>query len=207
MYFKMLFSVILFFQIGVIKLYAQKELYSKITISKNINSNFSFTKKWDYAWDVFKDENTGIVEKLDGDSTLTAEDTTHLYFTANCKTNIQGGYTIRYCYATKENDFIKIDFSDGLPAYASHFSVYLKKDSFYCVPKTIYPQFTIGQKISYTITKQQLRLIKKSFSINEKIQGFINLEFIETVEIPSKTSVKNKFFLRGYFKAPLQVNL
>ncbi len=97
-----------------------RQMVSRITVDKNLKGNFSFTKNWDYPEGIFRDVSTG--EFTTDGSPL---DTTHLYFTSNCSTNVQGGYNIRYCYANKEGNKIKLTFSDGLPAYASKFYIYL----------------------------------------------------------------------------------
>ena len=105
---------------------------------------------------VYKDDSTGKFFTL-GDPV----DTTHLFFTANCSTNVQGGYEIRYCFADRIKDNIVLTFSDGLPAYASEYYSYITADSFYFRPRTIYPLKSHGEKISYQVTKQQLTLKQK----------------------------------------------
>ncbi len=175
-----------------------KQIISKVTVDKNLKGNFSFTKNWDYPEGVFKDDSTG---EFTTDGSLL--DTTHLFFTANCSTNVQGGYDIRYCYATKVKNKIRLTFADGLPAYASEFYVYIDTSSFWCDVETIYPAITKGQKKSCTIAKQKLTLDKSKYSKGDTIKGFIEMEFIETVSVPNKAVQKRNLFLKGYFKTPL----
>ena len=175
-----------------------KRLISKVTVDKNLKGNFSFTKKWDYPEGVFKNDSTG--EFTTDGSPL---DTTHLFFTANCSTNVQGGYDIMYCYATKAKNKITLTFADGLPAYASEFYVHIDTSRFWCDVETIYPAITKGQKKSCTIVKQKLTLDKSKYLKGDTIKGFIEMEFIETVSVPNKAVQKRNLFLKGYFKTPL----
>jgi hypothetical protein len=171
---------------------------SKIKIAQQFKDTFSFGNKWDYPAGVYKDDSTGEFYTL-GDPL----DTTHLFFTANCSTNVQGGYDIRYCFAVKSSDSVVLIFSDGLPAYASEFYFYIKGDSFYFRPKTIYPEYIPDEKISYSVTKQKLTINKGSYSIGDTIVGYVDSEFIETVSVPKKGAYSHKFYLRGFFKTPL----
>jgi hypothetical protein len=152
----------------------------------------------DYDWQVIKDDSTGKLTVM-GDTLVKKEDTTHLFFTANCNTNIQGGYNIRYCSATIMNDSLVISFADGLPAYASSFYIIIKKDRFYFVPKIIYPQKMILEKITYSIEYQKLHLTKSTFKKNENISGYINVSFVETTTLSNRQSHKRVYFLNGYF--------
>jgi hypothetical protein len=175
-----------------------KQIVSKVTVDKNLKGKFSFTKKWDYPEGVFKDDSTG--ELITDGSIL---DTTHLFYTADCSTNVQGGYKIRYCYATIDKNNIMLTFADGLPAYASQFYVHIDTSSFWCDAETIYPIFIKGQKKYCTIVKQKLKVDKPKYAKGDIIKGFIEMEFIETILIPNKSVQKRKFYLKGYFKTPL----
>lgn len=177
--------------------------YSKVLVDRQIKATFSFAKQWDYSWEVFKDDSTGRFTKND-DQPLTAADTAHLFYTANCLTNVQGGYDIRYCFADHNKGIITLIFSDGLPAYASEFFLYIRGDSFYFKPKTIYPLYIPGQKISYKVTKQKLTLNKSNYKIGDIIIGYVDAEFIETVSVPKKGTKQHKFYLRGYVRTQLK---
>lgn len=168
-----------------------------------MKDTFSFAKQWDYPWEVFKDESTGEFTRND-DQTLIPADTAHLFYTANCLTNVQGGYDIRYCFADQSKNTITLIFSDGLPAYASEFYFYIAGDSFYFKPKTTYPLYIPGQKISYKVTKQKLKLTRNNYKIGDKIIGYVDAEFIETISVPKKGTKQHKFYLRGYIRTPLK---
>lgn len=168
-----------------------------------MRDTFSFAKQWDYSWEVFKDDSTGEFTR-NGGQAITPADTAHLFYTANCLTNFQGGYNIRYCFADQGKDFITLTFSDGLPAYASEFYLYIKGDSFYFKPTTTYPIRTPGQKISYKVTKQNLRLNNNNYKIGDTIIGYVDAEFIETVSVPKKGTKENKFYLKGYIRTTLK---
>lgn len=170
-----------------------------------MKDTFSFAKKWDYSWEVFKDESTGEFTKNSSEP-LVPEDTAHLYYTANCFTNVQGGYNIRYCFADQRRNVITLTIFDGLPAYASMFYFYISGDSFYFKPKVTYPLRISGQKISYQVTKQKLTLNSPAYKIGETIIGYVHAEFIETVSIPNKGTKKHTFYLKGYIRTPLLLN-
>lgn len=176
--------------------------YKKVMIDPRQKNSFSFTQQWDYRWDVFKDDSTGKFCRND-DQPLTADDTAHLYYTANCVTNVQGGYDIRYCSATKLNDTILMVFSDGRPAYASEFRVYIMGDLFYFQPHTIYPSSVNREAISYRVTQQALVINKANYAVGEVLQGRIGAEFIETVQRPDQPPRKQKLFLKGYFSTAI----
>ena len=177
--------------------------YSQISVDGKMKNSFSFTKKWAYSWDVLKDKRTGKFSK-NGGQKIVRGDTAHLFFTANCHTNIQGGYDIKYCYANMSEDTITLVFSDGLPAYASEFYVYITGDSFTCVPKTKYESLLPGHKITNEVFKQKLVLNKPGYAINDIMKGYIDIEFIEMYSVPNKEPEKSNFYLRGYFKTPLK---
>ena len=177
--------------------------YSKVSFDRQMKDTFSFSKHWDYSWEVFKDDSTGEFTKND-DQPLTPADTAHLFYTANCFTNIQGGYDIRYCFADHNKGITTLTFSDGLPAYASEFFLYIKGDSFYFEPKTIYLLYIPGQKISYRVTKQKLTLNKSNYKIGDTIIGYVDAEFIETVSVPKKGTKQHKFYLKGYVRTQLK---
>ncbi|MEG4904754.1 MULTISPECIES: hypothetical protein [unclassified Microcoleus] len=177
--------------------------FSKVLVDKHLKDTFSFAKNWDYSWEVFKDDSTGEFSKND-DEPITPADTAHLFFTANCSTNVQGGYDIRYCFANKTKDGLILIFSDGLPAYASEFYVHIQGDSFYFEPQTVYPALIPGQKTSYQVTKQRLMLNKSRYSLGDIIIGYVDMEFTETVSIPEKGTQKDTFYLRGYIRTGLK---
>lgn len=174
---------------------------TKIIVDKQLKDTFSFTKQWAYYWEVTKDDN-GKFTKTDG-AAITPADTAHLYFTANCTTNIQGGYAIRYCYAQKIGNTITLLFADGSPAYGSEFNCYIKQDSFYFKPAVNYPLYIPGEHISYGVTHQQLIINKLTYAIGDTLTGYINAEFTETASAPRHTTQKTKLYLRGYIKAPV----
>jgi hypothetical protein len=174
--------------------------YSKVIIDRQMKDTFSFASKWDYSWEVFKDDSTGEFTKNSSEPLL-PDDTAHLYYTAGCFTNVQGGYDIRYCFADLYKDSLTLTFSDGLPAYASEFYFYIKGDNFYFKPKTIYPVNIPGENISYRVAKQKLVLNNSNYKVGDTIIGYIDAEFIETVSVPKKGTEEHKFYLRGYIRS------
>jgi len=174
---------------------------AKVVVDRQMRDTFSFTNQWAYYWMVMKDDDGKFI-KTD-EEPVTAADTAHLHYTANCTTNVQGGYTIRYCYAQKSNNTLKLIFADGLPAYGSAFSCFIKRDSFYFKPTITYEIFIPGEHIYYTVTKQQLTLNKPAYAIGDTLMGYINAEFTETYSVPGHGTGKTKLYLRGYIKAPV----
>lgn len=177
--------------------------YTKFLVDKKIKDTFSFAQKWDYSWEIYKNERTGEFTK-NSDEPLTPEDTAHLSFTADCSTNVQGGYAIRYCSAVQNKSIITLTFADGLPAYASSFYIYISGDHFYFKPKTSYPLRVSGRKISHQVTQQKLMLNNAHYTIGDTIMGYVDAEFIETISIPKKGSRQHTFYLRGYFRTLLK---
>ena len=175
--------------------------FSKFLVRSYHKDKFSFAKNWDYSWDIFKDDSTGQFSRNDGEP-ITPTDTAHLFYTANCLTNVQGGYQIRYCFADKTQEGFILTFSDGLSAFASQFYIYTKEDSFYFRPQTIYP--VPGQNISYQVTKQILTLNKWKYSIGDIIMGYVDMEFIESVSLSEKQTQNHTYYLRGYIRTALR---
>jgi hypothetical protein len=68
--------------------------YQPIIYSVIPPDSFSFTHRWSYPPHGEKD-NAGQFSKISGKINL-ATDTVHLYYTANCKTNIPGGPNVVY---------------------------------------------------------------------------------------------------------------
>ncbi len=176
--------------------------YSRLSFDTQMRDTFSFANKWSYSWEIYKDDSTGEFIRNSSEPLLPS-DTAHLYYTANCFTNLQGGYPIRYCFAKKNKGVIALPFSDGLPAYASEFYFYIIGDSFYFKPKTIYAVRTPGQRISYKVTKQKLILNNSKYKTGDTISGYVDAEFIETVSVPKK-STGHTFYLKGYIHTPLK---
>jgi hypothetical protein len=198
---KYLFGLIALAIISRQAAFAQSSL-TPIIFDTEPREAFTFVKKWAYRWDVLKDDK-GIFTKTE-DGKVTRGDTAHLYFTANCKTNIQGGYQIRYCYAKKTGNNLKLNFSDGAPAYASEFNVYLLKGKFYFEPVIIYPALTRGEKITHKVTRSKLVLYQPAYNAAKVISGFVDVEFIETSTGTSYGTTHHKYYFRGYFKTAVK---
>ncbi len=181
--------------------YGQQVYTSRVDV-KQMTDTFGFAKQWDYPWYTLKDEDGKFSSALN--DTIHPEDTAHLYHTANCETNVQGGYEIRYCFATRTSDVIMITFSDGLPAYAGTYSIYIRNDSFYFKPDIIYPKPT--RKISYHTDRQKLILNQHSYNLNDLIIGYADIEFSE-IPASGKAPSENKIYLRGYFRVRLWVGM
>jgi hypothetical protein len=177
--------------------------YSRVNVDPMLKDTFSFGQQWDYSWDIFKDDSTGEFIKA-SDQPLAAADTVHLFFTAKCSTNVQGGYEIRYCYADKDSSQIVLTFSDGLPAYASEYYIYIKGDSFNFKPKTVYPQFIRGEKTSYRTTKQKLVLNRNTYSEGDMIIGYVEIHFMEISSVPGRKTEQHPRYLKGFIKTPLR---
>lgn len=126
------------------------------------------------------------------------EDTVHLYYTADCTTNVQGPYKIRYCYAEKNKEEIALIFSDGLPAYASTFTVKVKDGRFSFQPNLIYPSPEPVAK-KYEIVKQELILSKSTYAPGEKAKGYVSIEF----KMKGNNATEDIYYLKGFFNTPV----
>jgi hypothetical protein len=198
----MYFKLLIFFALSISQTFGQAK-YSKITFDRNMKDTFSFVSLWDYSPDIIKDDSTGQLSR-DDDKPIQSADTAHLYFTANCETNVMGGYNIRYCFATKNKETITLKFSDLQGPYASEFYAYIKGDSFYFRPVTIYPIVNFKERTSYRVTRQKLTLNKSSFITTNTVIGYIDTEFIETVSVPKKGTQSHRLYFRGFIKTSLK---
>jgi hypothetical protein len=182
---------------------AQDRLWSKITINSSLQDTFSFKKNWEYAWYMIKHRN-GKFEKITG-TKITPADKERLYFTAGCSTNVQGEHNINYCTAEQDTSEIRLRFVDGKPAYSNQFVVHLKGDSFYFETGVAYKMAIPGYSITYRVTKQQLVMNKTAYELNDKMLGYIDVEFTETTSHPQKETIYHYYYLRGYFSTPLKL--
>lgn len=174
--------------------------WSKIIVDPHMKDTFSFAQQWAYAWDLITDEATGkFLEKTDG-TEITPADTAHLFYTASCTTNVQGGYHIRYATAVLQQQGLMVTIADGLPAYASEFHLHLKGDSFSFIPRIHYPKRFEGEKRSYTITRQQLTLNKAGYHADDTMMGYIDVEFVQVVTIPRRPTQRRTYYLKGYIR-------
>jgi hypothetical protein len=169
-----------------------------VVFKKEPKRMFSFTKQWAYPWYILKDEHGKFTKGEQGE--ITEKDTSHLYFTANCKTSVQGGYNVRYCDASKNGERITLSFLDAAAAYTSGFYIVLAKNKFIFEPKIIYPVYIRGEKTTCKITRRKLVLYQENYRTSKMISGYVNVEFIETVRVNKNKPVSHKHYFRGYFK-------
>lgn len=170
---------------------------AKLSIDAAMVDTFAFTNQWDYPWYIIKKED-GTFSNTLGEK-ITEADTTHLFFTSNCQTNVQGGYTVNYCYASTKSNTVTLHFTGGLPAYGGDFYVYIKGDSFYFKPTVAYPVTAYGEKSIFITNNQKLQLNKNSYTIGDTITGYINCSFTQLTTIPNKRRQKQALYLKGYF--------
>jgi hypothetical protein len=184
------------------KVNAQEKIYTPIVIGETLKTNFAFTRNWAYPWYMTRDKKGNLHKNTEGK--ITKSDKAHLYFTANCKTDVQGGYSIRYCYANKLSDtLITLDFRDGGPAYFASFKASMKNGKFCFEPKIITPVFDLDQEISYKTIRQNLTLNQKEYQNAKLISGYIDVAFSEIIKRGGKSTERHLYHLRGYFKTPL----
>jgi len=201
MKFSVVFGLICYF-CGLSAVFAQSLYHSPIAFEKEPKETFSFTRNWAYPWNVIKDNN-GKFSKAD-DGEIIAADTSHLYFTANCKTNVQGGYSIRYCSAIKKGENVNLNFFDGLPAYGSEFNVILSKNVFSFKPRIVYPELKTDDRMHYKVIREKLVIYQKNYPISKMISGYIDAEFTETALDAQNRRYLNKYYFRGYFKTAVK---
>lgn len=152
-------------------------------------SSFNFQCEWDYPWYVIKNDD-GSFENTTGEK-IKAKDTAHLHFTANCSTNVQGIYKIRYCEAKRSNGKLELIFEDGMPAYASSFVVHINEDSFMVRPVLVYP--SLQRTIISKVISQSLSVQIK----NNKITGQIDYQFMID-------GSADPYYLKGYFDTTIK---
>jgi len=197
-----LFLLLIFSSVGICPVFAQSKTPSSVTIGKIPEARFSFTKNWGYKWNIIK-HNDGKFENIDGKPILPG-DTAHLYYTANCQTNVQGGYSLNYCNATKKEGIITLIFTGGQPAYGSEYKVSLKNNQIYLDPDIIYEDVIENASLTYKITKSKLIFNQKNYKTAKALSGYINIEFQEIASLPKRKPVILQYHLRGYFKTPVK---
>lgn len=197
-----LFLLLIFSSIGICPVFSQSKTSSSITIGKTPEAKFSFTKNWGYKWNILK-HNDGKFENIYGKQIQPA-DTAHLYHTANCQTNVQGGYNLSYCNATKKDGTIELIFTGGQPAYGSEYKVSLKNNKIYFDPDIVYEEIIENATMAYKITKSKLIFNQKSYNTAQALSGYINIEFNEVASLPKRKPVIHQYHLRGYFKTPVK---
>jgi len=181
---------------------AQSKTSPAVAIGKIPESRLTFVEKWAYPWHIIKIKDGRFEDSESGE--IIKGKVARLYFTANCQTDVQGGYSIRYCYASKNKDTIRLNFADGLPAYASEFNIYIEKDRFSFEPKIIYPQLTPNEKLIYKPISSKLILDHNNYKTIKVITGYVNAVFEEITYSSNKTQTAKKYYFRGYFKAPVK---
>lgn len=184
--------VLLFFLLFCIGVMGQTK-YSKVSVNPHMKNTFSFADRWSYSWEVYYDQERGVFYRNDGEPVVET-DTLPIYFTADCTTNVQGGYAIRHSHARISNDSLFIIFADGLPAYASEFIVTVKGGNFYFEPKIVYPYVSVNRP-SYRVLRQWLILNRSKYDPGDTMMGSIRVRFKEEGKIGGK-----KYFLKGNFK-------
>ena len=197
-----LLLLLIYWGIGIYSAFAQSTSTASITIGKIPEARFSFTKNWAYKWDVIKN-NDGKFEKTT-DGQIQPGDTTHLYYTAQCQTNVQGGYSLYYCDATKKAGTLELTFTGGQPAYGSEYKVSLKNNKIYFDPDIAYEDIIENATITYKTIKTKLTFNQRNYSTAKVISGYINIEFEEVVSLPKRKPVIHQYYLRGYFKTPVK---
>ena len=180
---------------------AQSKTNGIIVFKKAPKDSLSFTNNWAYPAGVEKDVNGKFDKITDGE--IAKNDTSHLFFTAHCRTNVQGGYDIRYCYAKRKAGSINLSFIDGEPAYENEFKILISEGKFSFTPEISYPELILGSKIIYKVTAAKLILYNKNYKASKEISGYIDAEFSETTLLQGKIE-KHHYFLKGYFKAPVR---
>jgi hypothetical protein len=165
-------------------------------------TKLEFTKHWAYPWYVIKHPNGKFENTMSGK--IKKADTTHLYFTANCQTNVMGGYKLRYCFANKNANSITLKFADGAPAYENEFLVYINKNDHSFEPKLISPALVAENNKTYRVIKSKLNLDQQDDDKAEILSGYIDTEFTETTSAPKAKPITRKYYFRGYFKTEVK---
>jgi hypothetical protein len=181
---------------------AQSKTSPAVAIGKIPESRLTFVEKWAYPWHIIKIKDGRFEDSKSGE--IIKGKVPRLYFTANCQTDVQGGYSIKYCYASKNKDTIRLSFADGLPAYANEFNIYIEKDRFSFEPKIIYPQLTPDDRLIYKPISSKLILDHNNYKTTKVITGYINTVFEEITYRSNNTQTTKKYYFRGYFKAPVK---
>ena len=107
---------------------------------------------------------------------------------------------MNFCEAVSTGEGATLEFSGGMPAYASNLRVTINSSLKYeCSFMVTYPAPT--GTLKWKITKKELRLKSREFQGGSRIFGWLSVSFDEVD--PAHNSTKN-YKIEGYFKPVLQ---
>ena len=163
-----------------------------------LNSPFFRSSKSSYPWWIVVHESGRLEDTLD--DVIDAEDRRRIEHTANCVSTHQGEHAMDFCDAVLEKDGAVLEFSSGMPAYASWLRVTIdSKLNYTCSFQAVYPAPT--NRLTWEIKKKELRLKSRELRPGSRIFGWLSVTFDE---IDSAANFTKSYKIEGYFKPVLQ---
>ena len=168
------------------------------TVAPKLDSPFFHTSKFSYHWWITEDESGHLEDTIDG--SIDADDLLRVEQTANCISTHQGKHVMSFCEAVATADGAVLEFSGGMPAYASTLSITIRpKMNYMCSFAATYPAPT--NPLKWKITKKELKLKRAELASGSRLFGWLSISFDE---IDSVANVTKSYKIEGHFKPVLQ---
>jgi hypothetical protein len=173
-------------------------IVSKATVLSKLDTPFFHTTKTSYHWWIVEHESGKLEDTTDG--SIEAEDLVRIEHTANCVSSHQGEHVMRFCEAVATADGVLLEFSGGMPAYASTLKITIGPTLHYkCSFEATYPAPI--NPLQWKVTGKELKLKRAEFAGGARVFGWLSVSF---EEIDSVTKITKGYKIEGYFKPVLQ---
>lgn len=164
-----------------------------VEIAPDLNTPWFQTRETSLPFHIVEHED-GSVESTTGNP-ITPADLLRIEHTAKCISTHMGEHEMSFCDATLAGKEVRLEFSGGLPAYASTLSVKIGPEGdFHCSFNAASPGLTHA---GWKIRKKSLRLKSGDFKERSRLYGWISIEFDE---IDRETGKVSPHKIEGYFK-------
>lgn len=177
-------------------------VYHTYQVDPNMPDTFTFPLRWDYPWWTIRNDD-GSFENTAGNA-ISAQDTAHLYFTADCTSDHQGEHAVQYGYAKIEEDLLTLSFRGGEPAYFDRYFIYIKKNEFGAAMDVSYIFPSEHIRIDIRTLSQELLLDRSEVKAGDTIKGKVDVSFLETHSEKKQIIYQDTIRFHGYFKIPVE---
>ena len=173
-------------------------IVSTATVAPKLDVRFFHTTETSFHWSIIEDESGDLEDTSDG--SIDADDLVRIEHTANCVSSHQGEHVMSYCEAVATADGAVLEFSGGMPAYASTLSITIgPKMNYKCSFAATYPAQT--NLLKWKITKKEFKLKRAELASGSRLFGWLSISFDE---IDSVANVTKSYKIEGHFKPVLQ---
>lgn len=171
---------------------------ARATVDPQLDVPFFKTRETAWQWWIVEDESGHLEDTIDG--VIDADDLLRVESAADCVSTHQGEHRMRDCVAMATSDGVVLEFSGGMPAYASKLVVTIdRKLGYRCAFSGSYPAPT--NPLKWKITGKELHLKSAELRAGSRILGWISVAF---EEIDETARVTKTYKISGHFKPVLQ---